>query len=143
MGDMTTVLREMGSRSLKEELEDRYPVHYARDCDILSPGREGFAEAVQAAEDSDLVIMALGGNCGWVHVTGGEGKDRCHLDLPGEQQALLEAVAAVGKPVVLGFCMAQAVSPSPGRRNTARRWWKRGCPDPMQERRWPTCWTGP
>lgn len=61
MGDMTTVLREMGSRSLKEELEDRYSVHYARGCDILSPGREGFAEAVQAAEDSDLVIMALGG----------------------------------------------------------------------------------
>jgi beta-glucosidase len=45
--------------------------------------------------------MALGGNSGWVNVTGGEGKDRQKLDLPGVQQQLLEAVAALGKPVVL------------------------------------------
>ncbi len=99
--DMTTVLRSIGSRSLYEELSGRYTVRYAQGCDIVSPGREGFAEAVAAAESADVVVMALGGNCGWVHVTGGEGKDRCHLGLPGEQQALLEAVAATGKPVVL------------------------------------------
>lgn len=48
-----------------------------------------------------MVVMACGGNCGWVNVTGGEGKDRCSLELPGVQQKLLEAVSAVGKPVVL------------------------------------------
>ena len=47
------------------------------------------------------MIMAMGGNCGWVNVTGGEGKDRSNLTLPGVQQQLLEAVAATGKPVVL------------------------------------------
>ena len=99
--DMTSVLRAIGSRSLREELEYRFTVRYAKGCDIVSPGREGFAEAVEAAEASDIVVMAMGGNCGWVHVTGGEGKDRCHLDLPGEQQALLEAVVKTGKPVVL------------------------------------------
>jgi len=48
-----------------------------------------------------VIVMACGGNCGWVNVTGGEGKDRQFLDLPGVQQKLLEAVAATGKPVVL------------------------------------------
>lgn len=99
--DMTTALRAIGTTSLKEELEKRYDVRYAMGCEIKASGQEGFAEAVKAAAESDIVVMALGGNCGWVNVTGGEGKDRCHLDLPGEQQALLEAVAATGKPVVL------------------------------------------
>ena len=63
--------------------------------------QDGFKEAVAAAEESDVVVMACGGNSGWVNVTGGEGKDRQFLDLPGVQQELLEAVAAVGKPVVL------------------------------------------
>lgn len=48
-----------------------------------------------------ICVMACGGNSGWVNVTGGEGKDRQHLDLPGVQQQLLETVAATGKPIVL------------------------------------------
>ena len=36
-----------------------------------------------------------------LNVTGGEGKDRSSLDLPGVQQQLLEALCATGKPVVL------------------------------------------
>ncbi len=99
--DMTTSLRRVGCASLYEVLRERYTVRYAPGCDIVKPGQDGFAEAIAAAKESDVVIMALGGNCGWVNVTGGEGKDRCSLDLPGEQQALLEAVAATGKPVVL------------------------------------------
>lgn len=43
----------------------------------------GFARCSKAAEESDVVVMALGGNCGWVNVTGGEGKDRQSLELPG------------------------------------------------------------
>ena len=30
-----------------------------------------------------ILYVALGGNCGWVNVTGGEGKDRQSLELPG------------------------------------------------------------
>lgn len=99
--DMTTSLRRIGCQSLYEILDKRYTVTYAPGCDIVKPGRDGFDEAVAAAKESDVVIMALGGNCGWVNVTGGEGKDRSSLDLPGEQQALLEAIVATGKPVVL------------------------------------------
>lgn len=55
------------------------------------------ASAVAAARDAEVVIMALGENLG----ISGEGFDRSSLDLPGNQEQLLEAVAATGKPVVL------------------------------------------
>ncbi|MBR3358732.1 MAG: glycoside hydrolase family 3 C-terminal domain-containing protein [Solobacterium sp.] len=101
LSDMNTILRGMGAKTLKEELGERTEVYYAKGCDITGPSRDGFAEAVEAANKADAVIMALGGNCGWVNVTGGEGKDRQFLDLPGVQQELLEAVAETGKPIVL------------------------------------------
>ncbi len=44
-----------------------------------------------------MVILGLGE---WQGVSG-EGFDRSNLDLPGNQEQLLEAVAATGKPVVL------------------------------------------
>jgi beta-glucosidase len=101
MSDMNTVLRNMGAESLREVLSERTSVVYAEGCDIIGESTDGFDAAVKAAADADVVVMALGGNSGWVNVTGGEGKDRQKLDLPGVQQQLLEAVAALGKPVVL------------------------------------------
>ena len=101
LDDMNGVLRKAGARSLKEVLSDRYVINYAQGCDIIEKSTEGFAAAVEAAAKADVVIMAMGGNCGWVNVTGGEGKDRLSLALPGVQQQLLEAVAATGRPVVL------------------------------------------
>lgn len=101
LDDMNAVLRKAGAVSLKEALEMRFQVAYAAGCDITAESTEGFAEAIEAAEKSDVVVMALGGNCGWVNVTGGEGKDRQSLDLPGVQQQLVEAVAKAGKPVIL------------------------------------------
>lgn len=101
LSDMNTVLRKMGARSLLETLSDRGETVFAHGCDIIGEDKSGFSEAVKAAQQADVVVMALGGNSGWVNVTGGEGKDRQHLNLPGVQQDLLEAVAAVGKPVVV------------------------------------------
>lgn len=101
INDLPTLLASMGSRSLKTALQDRFDVLYAEGCKIIGDDTQGFDEAVEAARQSDVVVMAMGGNCGWVNVTGGEGKDRSSLDLPGVQQQLLEAVCATGKPVVL------------------------------------------
>jgi beta-glucosidase len=57
--------------------------------DILAP--------VAAAKTADVVILGLGERQG----ISGEGFDRSSLDLPENQEQLLEAVAAIGKPVVL------------------------------------------
>ena len=101
LSSMNQVLHDMGAVSLREALAERFTVKYAPGCTLLGEDESGFAQAVQAAAESDVAVLALGGNCGWVNVTGGEGKDRSHLDLPGVQQKLLEAVAATGKPVVV------------------------------------------
>jgi beta-glucosidase len=53
--------------------------------------------AVALAQGSEVVILALGERAG----ISGEGSDRSRLDLPENQEALLEAVVATGKPTVL------------------------------------------
>lgn len=58
---------------------------------------DDIAAAVAQAKAADVAILALGE---WQGISG-EGFDRAHLDLPGNQEQLLEAVAATGKPVVL------------------------------------------
>ena len=56
-----------------------------------------FAEAVAAAKGADVAIMVLGESANM----SGEAASRASLDLPGRQEELLEAVTALGKPVVL------------------------------------------
>jgi beta-glucosidase len=70
---------------------------YAKGTGIDDPSQAGFAEAVQAAGAADVVVLALGESSSM----SGEGGSRAKLDLPGNQQQLLEAVVATGKPVVL------------------------------------------
>jgi len=53
--------------------------------------------AVAVAKEAETVILALGERDG----ISGEGSDRSSLDLPDDQEALLEAVVATGKPAVL------------------------------------------
>jgi beta-glucosidase len=53
--------------------------------------------AVASAKDADVIVLGLGESQG----VSGEGFDRSSLDLPGNQEQLLEAVVATGKRVVL------------------------------------------
>jgi beta-glucosidase len=53
--------------------------------------------AVASTKSADVVILGLGERQG----ISGEGNDRSNLDLPDNQEQLLEAIAATGKPVVL------------------------------------------
>ena len=71
---------------------------YAKGTEILTAKEDGFAEAVAAAKQADVVLIALGEDSLWMTA---EAASRAHLGLPGNQQQLLEAVAATGKPVVL------------------------------------------
>jgi beta-glucosidase len=70
---------------------------FARGTEISGTSDSGFAAAVAAANNSDVAILALGESSDM----SGEAASRAHLDLPGNQQQLLEAVVATGKPVVL------------------------------------------
>lgn len=56
------------------------------------------AEAVDTAKKADLAILALGEPANWME---GEASSRVHLGFTGNQEKLLEAVAATGKPVIL------------------------------------------
>lgn len=60
-------------------------------------GMELIPEAVQAAEEADVVILALGEEY-WMS---GEGGSISDLTLPGAQPDLVEAIAQTGKPVAV------------------------------------------
>ena len=64
---------------------------------VISSSGKDIDTAVELAKQADVVILGLGE---WQGISG-EGFDRSSLDLPGNQEQLLEAVVATGKPVVL------------------------------------------
>src|SRR5207248_1024402 len=82
--------------ALSERLGNR--LGYAKGTDINTDSEAGFAEAVQAAQSADASVIALGEEAASMT---GEAASRAHLDLPGNQEKLLDAVVATGKPVVL------------------------------------------
>ncbi|MEZ4709579.1 MAG: beta-glucosidase BglX [Caldilineaceae bacterium] len=59
--------------------------------------KAAFQTALETARAADLVVMVLGETA----LMAGEAASRASLDLPGRQEELLKAVAALGKPVVL------------------------------------------
>jgi len=77
-------------------------VLYEPGCDLLDPSRDGFAAAVAAARQSDVVVACLGIS---QRVEGEEGRgraaDRSDIVLPAVQEALLAELFATGKPVVV------------------------------------------
>jgi beta-glucosidase len=64
--------------------------------------RSSIAEAVKVAESADVIVLAIGGN----EQTSREGYGRNHLgdrsslDMVGQQDELVDAIAATGKPIV-------------------------------------------
>ena len=64
------------------------------------------AAAVSEARNSDLIIAVLGER----ESMSGEAKNRAHLDLPGKQQALVDALVATGKPVVVVLITGRALA---------------------------------
>ncbi|HKN77340.1 MAG TPA: beta-glucosidase BglX [Candidatus Acidoferrum sp.] len=59
--------------------------------------KDEFSKAIQLASSSDVALLVLGEQ----QKMSGEAASRESLDLPGDEERLLEAVAATGKPVVL------------------------------------------
>ena len=86
--------------TLREALAARLPAEqlvYVKGTEARGTSNTDFAKAVAAAQQASIVVMALGEPADET----GEATSKTNLDLPGNQQQLLEAVVATGKPVVL------------------------------------------
>ena len=92
-GDVVTLRAAMTERAQQNGSK----LLYAKGAEIVGDSETGFAEAVGAAQSADVAVLALGESS----AMSGEAASRANLDLPGNQQKLLEAVVATGKPVVL------------------------------------------
>jgi beta-glucosidase len=69
----------------------------AQGSNIEEPLAGGIEQAVAAARQADVVVLAIGEGAGM----SGEAQSRTEIVVPEPQQRLAEAVAAVGKPVVV------------------------------------------
>lgn len=117
--DIITVLK-----GIKARLPASATVRYVKGCGIRDTADVHIAEAVAAAQQSDVAVVVLGGSSARDFKTdyistgaaivsqkatevsdmeSGEGFDRETLDLMGKQLELLQAVVKTGKPVILVF----------------------------------------
>jgi beta-glucosidase len=82
---------------LQNKLGNNTQLIYAKGCDISDTSRAGFAEAVAAALQSEVVIVSVGEK----RDMSGEAKSRSDIHLPGVQEDLIKALYATGKPIVV------------------------------------------
>jgi len=90
--------------TLKTTLEQRakregWSLSFSQGTDVAGDTDSGFVDAVKTARGANVVILALGES----GRSSGEASARSSLDLPGNQEKLLEQVVATGKPVILVF----------------------------------------
>ena len=71
-------------------------VSYTPGISPRDPDTSGIPAAVAAAEDADIVLLAIGEDYDY----SGEARSRSDIGLPGAQNQLIEAIRATGKPVV-------------------------------------------
>lgn len=107
-------------QGIKGKLPASATIRYVKGCAIRDTAQNDIAKAVEAASQSDVAVVVLGGssardfktsyqNTGAAVVNNksvsdmesGEGYDRESLDMMGRQLQLLQAVAKTGKPIVL------------------------------------------
>lgn len=91
-------------RSLLEEMRARLPeaeICYAYGYPVAGADESRFAEALQAVNEADLVILTLGGKhetCSMASM--GEGVDASNINLPPCQEAFIRKAAESGKPLI-------------------------------------------
>lgn len=92
-GDVVTLRAALAQRTAAAGMH----LLYAEGSKVLGNDRSGFDGAVRAARKADVTILALGEQ----GFRTGEAASRAHLDLEGQQEKLLEAVHATGKPIIV------------------------------------------
>ncbi len=82
---------------LRTAMADPSALSVTPGSDVLAPIAGGIDAAVAAARAADVVLLAIGE----AQSMSGEAQSRTTITLPAPQQALAEAVAATGKPIVI------------------------------------------
>ncbi|KAF8588906.1 glycoside hydrolase family 3 protein [Ramaria rubella] len=93
-------------------------INFAQGCELWSNDQSGFADAVAAAEKSDVAVVMVGTwsldqTLLWTpgtNATTGEHVDLSELSLVGAQLDLVKAVQATGKPTVVVFVSGKPVA---------------------------------
>ena len=92
-------------KGLKNNYGDKVTFNYAQGCDGWSQNKTGFADAIDAAKKSDIVVLVVGTSSGTFtdnkNATCGEGFDLSDLKLSGVQEELIKEIKATGKPIVV------------------------------------------
>ena len=70
---------------------------------LLSDWKERMKPAIDAARRSDVAVVVVG-------ITEGEAHDRANLDLPGDQERLINSVAGTGTPTIVVLVAGSAVT---------------------------------
>jgi len=98
-------------QAIKDKVNTKTHVRYAKGCNILDGTDQGLREAVQLARAVDVVALVLGDRSGLrKECTSGEARDRTDLNLPVIQEQLLKEIATTGKPVVLVLINGRPIS---------------------------------
>jgi beta-glucosidase len=84
--------------AIRDAVGEAVTVRFARAmATTRSRDRQAFPEALDLAQQSDVVILFLGEEA----ILSGEAHCRADIGLPGNQEALIDELAALGKPLVL------------------------------------------
>lgn len=105
---------------IRQKVSNDTHIIYAKGCAVRDSSKVGFQEAIEAARQSDVVVMVMGGSSARdfsskyeetgaakvsdSHISdmeSGEGYDRSTLELLGRQRELIREVGKLNKPIVL------------------------------------------
>ena len=93
--DSSTIVTQW--QGIKDRVSGLTKLLYAKGCNINDSSKAGFAEAIEAAMQAEVVIMSMGE----ARDMSGEAKSRSNIHLPGVQEELIRAIHATGKPVIV------------------------------------------
>lgn len=84
-------------QAIRDLYGNKIKINFAKGLEISrTTETSGFADAVTAAENSDIVLLFLGEES----ILSGESHCRANIDLPGAQEQLVAAISETKKPVV-------------------------------------------
>ncbi len=82
---------------LLNKVGNKSKVLYAKGCGVEDTSKAGFQEAIDVANQSDVVVVSIGERWNM----SGEAKSRSNIHLPGVQEELLMELQKTGKPIVV------------------------------------------